>query len=73
MTGFAELDPAAQSKILNWDKNLVPMDQSVNSARGSKSWHEWLEGNPYDQPTRERMRGTEDRLRVEIQQKIFAF
>jgi hypothetical protein len=71
MKGFDELDWASQREILNRLDNLVSMDGPANRSKGAQSWHEWLENNPYDQATRERMRTKEDWLRGDIQRDIF--
>src|SRR6185436_18698564 len=48
MENFSRLSTEQQLEVLNRLDNLVAMEKSVNSARGTKSWHEWTgpEGKP---------------------------
>ena len=71
MEGWNKLTKPQQRDILSRQKNLVPMDRSLNSSKGNKSWANWAFGREhYGNEAADKMLAREQEMRAAFRQEI---
>ncbi|MGB7548940.1 MAG: DUF4157 domain-containing protein [Terracidiphilus sp.] len=71
MEGFKDLTWKDQKRIVDMKENLVVMDGSANASKSNRTWRSWPQWSTYyDELTKTKMIGAEDKARAAIQAEI---